>query len=49
MLERLESAEDFGAPDEAPPSNPALSRREVDDLVDQILDEELDRLNGRKG
>jgi hypothetical protein len=49
MLERLESDEDFGAPDEAPPPRPALGRREVDDLVDQILDEELNRLNGRKG
>jgi hypothetical protein len=49
MLERLDSPEDFGAPDEAAPPTPALSRRELDDLVDQVLDEELKRLTGRKG
>lgn len=49
MLDRLDSAEDLGAPDEAPPRNPARSRRDLDDLVDRILDEELKRLNERKG
>jgi hypothetical protein len=49
MLDRLDSAEGFGAPDEAPPPDPARSRRELDRLVDQILDEELKRLNERKG
>jgi hypothetical protein len=48
MLERLDSPEDFGAPDEAPPS-PTLNRRELDELVDRVLDEELKRLNVRKG
>ena len=48
MLDRLDSGEGFGAPDEAPPPNPARSRRELDRLVDQILDEELKRLNERK-
>jgi len=49
MLERLDSPEDFGAPDEATPPTPSLNRRELDDLVDQVLDEELKRLNVRKG
>ncbi|HEY2290938.1 MAG TPA: hypothetical protein VGM86_09585 [Thermoanaerobaculia bacterium] len=49
MLDRLDSGEDLGAPDEAPPLSPARSRRELDRLVDQILDEELKRLNERKG
>jgi hypothetical protein len=48
MLDRLDSVEGFGAPDEAPPPAPARSRRELDDLVDQILDDELQRLNERK-
>ena len=49
MLDRLDSGEDLGAPDEVPPPGPARSRRELDRLVDQILDEELKRLNERKG
>lgn len=49
MLDRLDSVESFGAPDEVPPPGPARSRRELDRLVDQILDEELKRLNERKG
>lgn len=49
LLDRLDSAEDLGAPDEAPPPHPARSRRELDRLVDEILDEELKRLNERKG
>jgi hypothetical protein len=49
MLERLDSVQDFGAPDEAPPPTPERSRRELDRLVDEILDEELKRLNERKG
>jgi hypothetical protein len=49
MLDRLDSVKDFGAPEEAPPPAPARSRRELDRLVDEILDEELKRLNGRKG
>ena len=49
MLDRLDSVEGFGAPDEEPPSSPALNRRELDHLVDQILDDELKRLNERKG
>jgi hypothetical protein len=49
MLDRLDSVEDFGAPDEAPPPSPALNRRELDRLVDQVLDDELKRLNERKG
>ena len=49
MLDRLDSLEGFGAPEEGPPSSPALERREVDQLVDRILDEELQRLNERRG
>ncbi len=49
MLERLDSPEDLGALDEATPPTPALNRRELDDLVDQVLEEELKRLNVRKG
>lgn len=49
MLDRLDSVEDFGAPDEAPPPAPERSRRELDRLVDEILDEELKRLSERKG
>ncbi|HEY0514230.1 MAG TPA: hypothetical protein VGH73_20165 [Thermoanaerobaculia bacterium] len=45
-LDQLETDEDFGAPDEPPPVAPALSRREIDDLVEKALDEELKRLNG---
>jgi hypothetical protein len=49
MLDRLDSGEDLGTPDEVPPPGPARSRPELDRLVDQILDEELKRLNERKG
>jgi hypothetical protein len=49
MLDRLDSTKDFGAPDEAPPQAPARSRRDLDHLVDQVLDDELKRLNERKG
>lgn len=49
LLDQLDSDEDFGAP--AEPPAPVRSRREIDDLVDRILDEELKRLNEwkRKG
>jgi hypothetical protein len=49
MLDRLDSGEDLGTPDEVPPPGPPRSRRELDRLVDQVLDEELQRLNERKG
>lgn len=48
LLERLDE-EGLVAPDEALPPSPALSRREIDTLLDQVLDEELKRLNNRKG
>ena len=48
MLDRLDSDEDFGVPDEPPPASPAMSRREIDKLIDQVLDNELGRLNGSK-
>ena len=49
-LERLDVGfEDLGAADEQPPSGSPLSRREIDKLVDQVLTEELGRLNGAKG
>jgi hypothetical protein len=49
MLEGLDTLEGIGAPGEGPPTAPALDPREIDALVDQILDEELKRLSGRKG
>lgn len=52
MLDRLDSEEEPGAAGEPPPASPSLSRREVDALVDRILDEELKRVSGsakRKG
>jgi hypothetical protein len=48
MLEGLDSLEGFGAPGETPPPAPALSHQEIDVLVDEILDDELKRLSGRK-
>jgi hypothetical protein len=48
MLERLDSDdEDFDAGADDP--IPTIGRREVDALVDMIVEEELKRLNGRKG
>ena len=51
MLERLDSSddEDLGVPNELPLPAPPLSRRELDALVEQVLDEELRRINGRRG
>jgi hypothetical protein len=48
LLDRLDSDEELGAPDEPPPAAPSLSRREVDALVDRVLDEELKRVSGSK-
>ncbi len=48
MLERLDSDEGFDDGEEVD-QLPAISRREVDALVDLIVDEELKRLDGRKG
>jgi hypothetical protein len=48
MLDKLDSDEDFGAPDEPPPAAPAMSRREIDALVDAVLDGELNDLNDSK-
>lgn len=48
-LERLDDGfEDPGPPDEHPPSAPPLSRREIDELVNQALTEALSRLGGDK-
>jgi len=49
MLEGLDTLDGIGAPGETPPPAPPLNRREIDDLVDQVLDDELKRLSGRKG
>ncbi len=47
FLDRLDSdLDDLGAGDH-PPTGPALSRKEIDDLVEQVLDEEVARLNGQ--
>jgi len=46
FLDRLDSdLDDLGAGDQ-PPTGPPLSRQEIDDLVDRVLDEEVARLNG---
>jgi hypothetical protein len=46
FLDRLDSdLDDLGAGDH-PPTGPPLSRKEIDDLVDQVLDEEVARLKG---
>ena len=50
-LERLDPGfEDLGAPDEhpSPGSGSPLSRREIDELVDRVLAEELARLGSTK-
>jgi hypothetical protein len=48
-LERLDAGlEDLGAADEHPASGSPLSRREIDEMVDQVLTEELARLGGSK-
>lgn len=49
MLEGLDTLEGCGDPGEPPPPVPALSHREIDALVDEVLDGELNRLSGRKG
>lgn len=47
FLDRLDSdLDDLGAGDH-PPTGPALSRKEIDDLVERVLDEEVERLNGK--
>jgi len=47
FLDRLDSdLDDLGAGDH-PPTGPPLSRREIDELVDRVLDEEVARLNGQ--
>jgi hypothetical protein len=48
LLDRLDSDEELGAPDEPPPAAPSLSRREVDTLIDRVLGEELKRVSGSK-
>jgi hypothetical protein len=48
MLDKLDADEEFGAPDEPPPAPPAMSRREIDSLVDDVLDGELEKLSGSK-
>jgi hypothetical protein len=47
FLDRLDSdLDDLGGGDH-PPTGPPLSRREIDELVDRVLDEEVARLNGQ--
>ncbi len=41
----VDSEEDFGAPDQPVHDPPPLSRREIDRLVDRVLDEELKQLS----
>ncbi|HEY7213968.1 MAG TPA: hypothetical protein VIC28_05020 [Thermoanaerobaculia bacterium] len=48
-LERLDDGfEDPGPADEHPPSAPPLSRREIDELVNQTITEALSLLGGEK-
>jgi hypothetical protein len=49
MLEGLDTLEGIGAPGEGLPPAPAMERREIDALVDEVLDDELKRLSERKG
>ncbi len=47
FLDRLDSdLDDLGAGDH-PLTGPPLSRREIDELVDRVLDEEVARLDGQ--
>lgn len=48
MLDKLDADEEFGAPDEPPPVAPPLSRRDIDALVDEVLDSELKKLSDSK-
>jgi hypothetical protein len=48
MLDKLDSDEEFGAPEEPLPATPAVSRREIDRLIDEVLDGELKKLSGSK-
>ena len=49
MLEGLdEGFENLDPLDEHPPSASPLSRREIDELVNQVLNEALSRLDGEK-
>jgi hypothetical protein len=48
FLDRLDSdLDDLGAGDH-PPTGPPLSRKEIDDLVERVLDEEVARLGPKK-
>ncbi len=49
MLERLDSTEDFGAPGRIAAARPGAESPGSDELVDQILDDELQRISGRRG
>jgi hypothetical protein len=44
-----EDFENLDPLDEHPPSAPPLSQREIDDVVNQVLNEALSRLGGTKG
>lgn len=48
MLDKLDADEEFGAPDEPLPVAPPVSRREIDVLIDEVLDSELKKLNDSK-
>jgi len=46
FLDRLDSDLDDLDAGEHPPTGPPVSRREIDELVDRVLDEEVARLGG---
>ncbi|MFL6193994.1 MAG: hypothetical protein ACJ75H_07475 [Thermoanaerobaculia bacterium] len=45
VLDEIGAGEDSAVIPELPPTGPPLSRREIDDLVDRVLNDELKRLN----
>jgi hypothetical protein len=48
FLDQLDSdLEDFGGPDDHPPTQPALTRPEIDGQISEVLEEELARLTGK--
>jgi hypothetical protein len=48
MLDKLDADEEFGAPDDPLPLAPPVSRRDIDVLIDEVLDGELKKFNDSK-
>jgi hypothetical protein len=45
VLDEIGAGEDSGIIPELPPAGPPLSRREIDEIVDRVLNDELKRLS----